>query len=680
MLRSLPVTHIPGVGQAKQKCLADLGIHTVYDVLHYFPRKYEDRRPRPLEEFASSDKVTVRALVEGTANVRWHGRKSVCTAPLRIDQRFRVTGIWFNQHYLKPKLTDGRVIVVSGRYDPVKRTLVASHTDFGGKTSAAVGYIPVYPGTKEFPSAQIQAVVEKALDKYVDEVEELLPLELVQKYRLLSHRDALLRIHRPKSEEDLRQAHRRLAFEEFFLFQLQLQWHRAMRVNAERGVARRVPEDAFTTFAASLPYPLTKAQQEACRAIAADLAKDAPMHRLIQGDVGSGKTWVAFWAAYAVYRSGDQAALMAPTEILAEQHFAEAKRRLEPLGMSVRLLTGSTPTRERAEVLDGLQEGTVDLVIGTHALLTEDVSFASLGLVITDEQHRFGVSQRSILRQKARTPDILYLSATPIPRTLALAIYGDLDVTALRELPAGRQPVKTLWLKLAEEEAAIRLARRELAAGRQVYVVAPLVEESEHAADILSATELEVRLRDRFAGFQVRLLHGRMSSKEKEAVMREFAAGAVQVLVSTTVIEVGIHVANATVMMIYHAERFGLAQLHQLRGRVGRGKHASYCVLLSDARSDYAVQRLQTMVETQDGFVIAEKDLELRGPGEFLGVRQSGLPEFSVGDLAKDFRIMEVARDEAAALIQNPDFWLLPAYHALKEAVRRVPENSYYKD
>ncbi|GMA49100.1 hypothetical protein GCM10025857_04570 [Alicyclobacillus contaminans] len=381
-----------------------------------------------------------------------------------------------------------------------------------------------------------------------------------------------------------------------------------------------------------------------------------------------------------MYRNGEQSAFMAPTEILAEQHMAAASQRLTPLGMTVRLLTGSTPEAERRRLLQEIADGSVHLVIGTHALLTEDVEFANLGLVITDEQHRFGVSQRAILRQKGRAPDVLYLSATPIPRTLALAVYGDLDVTTLNELPAGRQPIRTVWLRMSEEAAAIRLARRELAAGRQVYVVAPLVEESEHMADVRSATELESHLQAQFAGYAVALLHGRMPSREKDAVMRAFAAGDVRVLVSTTVIEVGIDVPNASVMLIYHAERFGLAQLHQLRGRVGRGPHASHCLLLSDASSEYAVERLQTMVATQDGFEIAEKDLALRGPGEFLGVRQSGLPEFSVGDLAKDFRIMEVARDEAAALIKNPDFWLLPAYQSLRRTLREVPKSSYYRD
>ncbi len=678
MLRSLPVTHIPGVGQAKQKCLAALGIHTVYDLLHYFPRKYEDRRPRPLESF-STERVTVRGVIEGAARIRWHGRKSVCSAWLRVDYRHRVTAIWFNQHYLKPKLVDGRVVVVTGRYNAKKHTLVVSHTDFGGVEPDS-GYMPVYSSTKDFSSTQIQAVIDKALQTYAGQLEEVLPQELVRKYRLVSHQEAVYKMHKPETDEDLRQAHRRLAFEEFFLFQLQLQWFRAQRQQKTQGVGRVLPQDAFPMYRDSLPHPLTRGQEAACRAIAADLTRDTPMQRLIQGDVGSGKTWVAFWAAYAVFRCGEQSALMAPTEILAEQHYSEATRRLVPLGMTVRLLTGSTPAKERAEILKELQSGEVHLVIGTHALLTEDVVFSSLGLVMTDEQHRFGVSQRSILRQKGRTPDVLFLSATPIPRTLALAIYGDLDVTAIRELPSGRKPIRTTWLRMSEEETAIRFARRELAAGRQVYVVAPLVEESERVTDVLSATELEARLKDRFAGHTVGLLHGKMSAREKDEVMREFAAGDIQVLVSTTVIEVGIHVPNATVMMIYHAERFGLAQLHQLRGRVGRGEHASYCILLSDATSEYAVQRMQTMVATQDGFVIAEKDLELRGPGEFLGVRQSGLPEFTVGDLVKDFRIMEVARDEAVALIQNPDFWLLPAYQALKAAVQRIPYDSYYKD
>lgn len=682
MLTDMPVSYVSGIGQAKQRLLAQLNITSVHDLLHHFPFRYEDRRVQPFESFQDGAKVTAKAVVEGVCSVRWVHGKSVCSVRLRIDGRVLVTGVWFNQHYLKSQLVDGRICTVSGKFNQKRNTLVVSHTAFNSNHSEGIHpqWIPVYPASQDLSSAQLQSLIRQALLQFGDQIEDVLPSSLIRKYRLVSHREAVESIHQPTGQEALRQAHRRLAFEEFFLFQLQLQWFRRQREQVYEGPGKPVPPDALKAYAESLPASLTHAQVRACRAILHDFQDTKPMSRLLQGDVGSGKTWVAFWAAYAAFRARYQSALMAPTEILATQHFEEANRRLVPLGMTVQLLTGSTTNAERQRIMAQLEGGIIDLLIGTHALITEDVQFHQLGLVITDEQHRFGVSQRALFRRKGEQADVLFLSATPIPRTLALAVYGDLDVSVLDELPAGRIPVKTVWLRFKEEDKAIRLIRRELASGRQAFVVAPLVEDSEKVADITSATELHARLQEQFAGHQVGLLHGKMTAREKDLVMHDFVRGKTQVLVSTTVIEVGIHVPNATIMLIYHADRFGLAQLHQLRGRVGRGSESSLCILLSDAPSEMSKQRLKTMVETTDGFVIAEKDLELRGPGEFLGLRQSGLPEFSVGDLSRDFKIMEVARTEAASLLETTDFWLLPQFERLRERIARVPENSYFKE
>jgi ATP-dependent DNA helicase RecG len=681
MLRAVPVTHVAGVGLAKQKCLAALGIFTVDDLLHYFPYRFEDRRIQPFESLQDGAKVTVRGVIEGNSTVRWQGRKSLLTATFRVDHRYPVTLMWFNQHYLKSKLVDGRILTVSGKFNRSRGTIVVSQTDFGGQGSfSETGFVPVYSVTKGITSAQLHRIIIKALEQYAHELVELLPHELVSKYRLISHQEAVKAMHQPQNAESLRQARRRLAFEEFFLFQMQLQWFRAQRSRKVKGVSHRIPDDAFDTFKNALPFPLTDSQVEACLAIQEDMSSPTPMNRLLQGDVGSGKTWVAFWGAYAAFRAEMQSALMAPTEILAEQHYEEARLRLAPLGMQVALLTGSTPERERRTCLEKLKRGEVHFIIGTHALLTDDVDFHRLGLVITDEQHRFGVVQRALLRAKGGQPDVLFLSATPIPRTLALAIYGDLDVSVLKHMPAGRKPIQTVWIEMKNEAEGVRKVRQELAKGRQAYVVAPLVEESEDLSDVLSATQLYERMKELFAGFQVGLLHGRMSSRDKDDVMRSFVKNEVQILVATTVIEVGINVPNATVMMVYHAERFGLSQLHQLRGRVGRGSEQSYCLLLADAKNEIARERLRTMVETTDGFVIAERDLALRGPGEFLGVRQSGLPEFSVGDLTRDLRVMEVARDEAIRLVSHSDFWLLPAYAGLREWISERPLEGYYKD
>lgn len=670
MMQDTPLSVIPGVGQAKQKCLAQLGLETVWDLLHHFPMRYEDRRIRPIDGMAVPTSVTVRAVVEGSASLRWQGRRSVLRVPIRVDNRHLLTALWFNQHYLRDKLTDGRILLASGKLDPAKRTLVVSHTEFRTGTQPSADFVPIYRTTKGIRSSEIWRLVQKALELYSNEIDEVLPRELLQKYRLISHRQALLNMHEPGDEAALHQAHRRLAFEEFFLFQMQLQAFRLIRKQTEERTPLSIPEDAFGRFYQSLPYPLTNAQERVCQEVLVDLRQGHPMVRLVQGDVGAGKTWVAMWAAYAVSVAGEQSAFMAPTEILAEQHFNEAARRLVPQGLCVELLTGSTPLRERTRIKSALQAGEVHLLIGTHALLTEDVHFARLGLVVVDEQHRFGVSQRELLRDKGKDAHVLMMSATPIPRTLALAVYGDLDVSVLDELPAGRKPIATVVVKSKDEAKVIRRVRQRLAEGRQAYVVAPLIEESESGLDVLSATELEAHLKDEFAGFSVALMHGKLSSKDKDRIMHEFAKGDVNLLVSTTVIEVGINVQNATVIMIYNAERFGLAQLHQLRGRVGRGEHESVCYLFSDAVSNLAQQRLQTLAASQDGFFIAERDLELRGPGEFLGVRQSGLPEFSVGDVVRDLKVMEVARDEAVKLLKERDFWLLPKYQGLRDQLR----------
>lgn len=680
MEQSLPVSHVVGIGKTKAALLADAGIRTVEDLLHYFPLRYEDKSVKPFEAFVHGSQVTARAVVDGAAKIRWTGKRSIVSAAIRVDGRVRLTAMWFNQPYLRQKLVDGQTLVVSGRYDAERRVIVVSQTDFSLSPAHLGGALtPVYRSVGGMSSSQLQSVIERALTQFGDRLPDVLPAQYREKYRLISHPQAVFAMHRPRSSEDLHQAHRRLAFEEFFLFQLQLQWYRAQETGVQEGTAHNVPADVMDQFAAILPYPLTEAQREACSQIVADMRTSRAMARLLQGDVGSGKTWVAFYAIFAAARSGAQSALMAPTELLAEQHFRNAEPILGPLGVRMRLLTGSTTESARQEILRALADGQIDLLIGTHALLTDRVQFHDLGLVVTDEQHRFGVAQRSVLRDKGRVPDVLMLTATPIPRTLALAVYGDLDVSVLRERPAGRQPISTVWLPFAREANAIRLARRHLARAEQVYVVAPLVESSEALTDVRSATELVAHLQDEFAGYKTDLLHGRMSTADKDAVMRRFLAGEVQVLVSTTVIEVGIDVPSATVMLIYHAERFGLAQLHQLRGRVGRGERESECVLLSDAGNDMARARLQTMVDTTDGFVIAERDLELRGPGEFLGVRQSGLPEFSVGDLTRDLKVMEVARDEASQLLSKPDFWLLPRYGKLREWMEQVPQAGWYR-
>ncbi|MDI9259961.1 ATP-dependent DNA helicase RecG [Alicyclobacillus sendaiensis] len=675
-LRSLSVRVLPGVGPQKERALEALGIRTIDDLLHTYPFRYDERADKPFPEWRDGDRVTARAVVEGPVQVRWRGSKSIMTARVRVDGQYPVVCLWFSQHYLRSKLTDGRLIVVTGKWNEALRRLVVSETSFGGAQAPA--WVPVYRASKDLSSRAIHQLILKALEQYADDIPESLPYALVRKYRLWTHREALFGIHRPTSPEDVRQARRRLVFEEFLLFQIQLQWLRSKR-EEPAGRAQPVPRDALTRFEALLPSPMTNAQRQACEDILRDLERPVPMARLIQGDVGSGKTWVALFACFAVHLARGQSALMAPTEILAEQHARLARQLLEQAGVRVELLTGSVTGRERDRVLQGLASGDVSLAVGTHALLSEGVEFRDLALLVTDEQHRFGVAQRARLREKGRAPDVLMLSATPIPRTLALAIYGDMDVSVLNELPKGRKPIQTLAVRSSEDEAVFRLIRRELARGRQAYVVAPAIEAGDRD-DVASATELYERVREHLAGFRVELLHGRMSSAEKERMMRAFRDGDIHALVATTVIEVGIDVPNATVMAIYGAERFGLAQLHQLRGRVGRGPHPSYCLLIHDASSEAARARIETMLQTNDGFEIAERDLELRGPGELFGLKQSGLPEFALGDLARDYRIMEVAREEALALVRRDDFWYAPWAMELRNALKEAMDKVSYRD
>lgn len=676
MFEDISVSNLPGVGQAKQKCLAALNIMTVGDLLHYYPMRYEDHRVRPIDGLQEPTQVTVEGVVEGIASVRWSGRRSITKAKVRVDLRHVVTVIWFHQHFLKAKLTDGRRLVITGRFDPSKRTLVASRTDFQLHRQDAA-YVPVYPVVKGLSSNQIAQLIDKAFELYAETLVERLPSRLSRKYRLISHREAVGFMHHPATEEQRHQAHRRLAFEEFFLFQIQLQMFRSQ--HSQRIVRNQldIPDASFPCFQAGLPFTLTDAQRSACEEMTHDLSLGRPMMRLLQGDVGSGKTLVALWAAFAVCEAGGQTAMMAPTEILAEQLYDEAQLRLTPHGSRVALLTGRTKPQEREVVLERVRSGEVQLLVGTHALLTEDVYFRKLDLAVIDEQHRFGVEQRNQLVAKGNHVHVLMMSATPIPRSLALAVYGDLDLSTLAERPAGRKPIRTWRSKMNQEPKVIRYVRQALAKGEQAYIVAPAIDaqDDEEDADVTgltTVTELSERLMNEFAGFRTAVLHGKLAALERESVMRAFVSGDIQVLISTTVIEVGINVPNATVMVIYQAERFGLAQLHQLRGRVGRGVRNSVCFLLSDATSELAEKRLQTIVESQDGFWIADKDLELRGPGEFLGLRQSGLPEFTVGDLSTDLRIMEVAREEAVKALGDKDFWLMPEYEGLRSYIQQA--------
>ncbi|MGA8941933.1 MAG: ATP-dependent DNA helicase RecG, partial [Thermoactinomyces sp.] len=490
--------------------------------------------------------------------------------------------------------------------------------------------------------------------------------ELRKKYKLISRASAMYYLHFPKGKEEGRQARRRMAFEELFLYELKIMWLRRVHRQAVKGLAHQFSNEKVQAFIDQLAFPLTGAQKRVTGEILADLRKPVQMNRLLQGDVGSGKTVVAAIALYANYLSGYQGALMVPTEILAEQHASSLKELLSACNLHVVTLTGRMTAREKKDALGQIQMGMADIVVGTHALIQETVVFRKLGLVITDEQHRFGVKQRAMLREKGEVPDVLHMTATPIPRTLSITVFGEMDVSTIDEMPAGRKPVDTYWVKKELWPRIIRFVQKECKSGRQAYVICPLIEESEKL-DLQNAQEIFEQLAMELNPIRVGLLHGRMSSAEKDEVMRSFAGNEVQVLVSTTVVEVGVNVPNATVMVIYDADRFGLAQLHQLRGRVGRGGGASTCILVANPKSEQGVERMRIMSETTDGFEISRRDLELRGPGDFLGVKQSGLPDFKVADLNHDLRILEVARAEAAQYVNRKDFTTSPETRSLFE-------------
>lgn len=666
--RRLSVLFVPGVGPALADRLARLGISTVRDLIFYFPFRYEETW-RPGESGPAPGAVSITGTVAAAPEVRYRGRRS--TLSVALDTACgTVRAVFFNQPYLRQKFQPGTPVSVRGRYDASRKTIVASsHTvgRFSGAPASALH--PVYGLTADMAPGTLRKAVANALRVFGPELVDELPQSLRMKFRLLDLLPALRVMHAPSDQETLHQARRRLVFEEFLEFQLRIQGFRAWR---QQEVQEQLPVEALMrgvrSFVEGLPFPLTAGQEQAIAVCLSELASTRPMNRFIQGDVGSGKTVVAFALAAGLAACGRQSALMAPTSILAAQHYRQALAWLGPAGIRAGYLAGGQDAREREAVVTALATGALDLVIGTHALAGDDVSFARLRLVMTDEQHRFGVETRRLFRQKGGAVDVLQLSATPIPRSLALSLYGDTAMTEIRDMPPDRVPIQTVWLKPSQEARLLRLLRRELAKGHQAYIVAPRIEEGEEEGP--SAQKLFERMEEELSGFAVGLLHGALPERERDRVMASFAAGDTQALVATSIIEVGVSVERATVIAIYGADRFGLATLHQLRGRVGRSALPSVCVLVAGEVTDQARARLQAMLESRDGFALAEQDLRLRGPGEAFGRRQSGLPSFRLGDVVSDLRVMEAARQVAAQLIAHPDFWLLPAYRHLREIAK----------
>lgn len=670
-LKKLPITALKGVGEERAKDFSKMGIETVADLLHYFPYRYEDYRLTPLEEAVEGERVTVRGRVHGEPTIAWYGAKrSRLIAKLDVDG-VPISVVWFNQAFLKNRIKAGQSLVITGKWEGRRRQLTADRTFLSAEEQErALGRLtPVYSVAGSIKVNWLRKLIYQAFIQYGRQIEEFLPQELLTRYRLMERARAMYLLHFPRGSEEGRLARRRMVYEECFLHELKWAIHRKKTRQQESGISHRFRHEQLHSWISRLPFSLTGAQWRVIDEILADLQAQGAMNRLLQGDVGSGKTVVAAAVLYANYLSGYQGALMVPTEILAEQHTHSLKELLASEGLRIVQLTGSQPVREKREVLAMIASGEADLVVGTHALIQEAVVFSRLGLVITDEQHRFGVKQRASLRQKGEAPDVLFMTATPIPRTLALTAFGDMDVSVIDELPAGREPITTHWVKREVWSRVIDFIRKECQAGNQAYVICPLIEESEKL-DLENAQTVYEQLTKELAPIRIGLLHGKMVQAEKEEVMRYFVEGEVQLLVSTTVVEVGVNVPQATVMVIYDADRFGLAQLHQLRGRVGRGGGAATCILVADPKSEQGIERMRVMTETTDGFEIARRDLELRGPGEFFGLRQSGLPEFRLADLVQDQAVFATARADVNELIARSDFWERSCDPALHRWVR----------
>ena len=651
------VSALSGVGPKRVTALKELAIENINDLLTYFPFRYEDMQAKDPSELTDQAKVTLKGTVAAEPVVTRFGRKkSRLNFQLLLDDHQIIPVTFFNQPWLRDQMEVGHDLVVYGRFDAKRQSL--SGMKLLSSANGAMGSI--YPANKEIRQATIKKLVVAAYDAYAPTIVDLIPEPVRVKYRLLHRQQMIHDMHFPADAVAAKAARRTAKFEEFFLFELRLQ---IMKQQDHTLYGQELTYDLaqLRAFITSLPYELTGAQKKVVNEICFDLKRPVHMNRLLQGDVGSGKTVVAAIAMYAAMTAGVQTVLMAPTEILAEQHANNLARLFADFPVNVALLTGATKPAARKVLLPQIANGEVNLIVGTHALIQPDVHYRHLGLAVIDEQHRFGVNQRQALRQKGAQPDILAMTATPIPRTLAITAYGEMDVSIINELPAGRQPIKTTWIRSNQEANMLQEVKTQLAAGSQAYVVTPLIEESE-AVDMKNAQAIYQRFQAEFEPtYRVGLLHGRMKNDEKNAIMAAFKANEFQVLVATTVIEVGVDVPNATLMLIYDADHFGLAQLHQLRGRVGRGQKASQCILVADPKNQLAIERMTTMTTTTDGFVLSQRDLELRGPGDVLGRKQSGVPDFKVGDPVADINVLSVAQQVAKVVVTEPNWAEQPA-------------------
>lgn len=671
-------TYLLAPPQSRKK-LAELSLHTVRDVLQYYPRRYEDRRTLPGVRFLEEGQKATLSLKVLAKELVKTPKKGMQLVQVRAQDAwgFRLTLVWFNQTWVLSQIQEGETLIVTGRVQRRNGVqLYVEHFENEGGESLSTGRIvPIYPAREGIGQAFLRRTAHRALETALPLPDPLEPYR--EEHRLLPYSEALRQIHFPEDEEALKKALLRLKFDEYVLLELKALLDAGGLV---LGRSFKVEETWTETFKKTLPFPLTRAQERVMAEIAQDMQSPRQMARLLQGDVGSGKTVVAAYALYLAALNGAQGALMAPTEILAKQHYQNLTRYLFPLGVRVELLLGSMGPKEKEGTIGRLLSGEAQVVVGTHALIQEGVGFKDLGLAVVDEEHRFGVLQRRALLKMAKLPpDVLVMSATPIPRSLALTLYGDLEVSILDEMPPGRKPVRTKVLPHRLRLQAYAFAREEVRKGHQVFVVAPAIEESEEL-DLKAATALYEELKGLLPEVRMALLHGRMPAREKDSVMEAFRQGAFDLLVSTTVVEVGVDIPKASLIIVENAERFGLAQLHQLRGRVGRGGLEGYAILVAGEASQKTLKRLKVLEESGDGFYIAEMDLKLRGPGELRGTRQSGYPELKLGDLAEDTGIIEQARALAKRILElDPDL-SLPQHQALKEELRAQAERIGFRE
>ncbi len=647
-----PIKTLKGVGDVRARQFGRLGLMRVGDVLDYYPREYEDRTQiKTIDQLTDGEEASVRAvLVADMAESRPRGGLRLTRAVVGDGSAY-LNLIWFNHDYVKKTVVKGREYCFFGKVKRLGAKIEMQNPEYEPWTGSSQGkLLPVYPLTKGLSQAHARKLVKEALNTAMPGAEEFLFPGFKSRFRLCGVKEALYGIHFPESAPQLEKARRRLVFDELLVLQTGLASMKRMN-QAQPGISFKKAD--LSPLRKALPFELTQAQEKVFKEIEADMESSRRMNRLVQGDVGSGKTIVAVLAVVKAALSGFQSVLMAPTEILAEQHARSIIPLLEPMGIRTGLLTGGLKKREKEEMRQMAASGALDLLIGTHALLEESTGFLNLGLVITDEQHRFGVRQRALLSDKGGCPDLLVMTATPIPRTLSLVLYGDLDVSVIDALPPGRKPIKTYAVDDAKRERAYGFVKKLIEEGRQAYVVCPLVEDSEEV-EAESAEGLFEKLSDGLLrGVRLGLIHGKMKPVEKESVMSRFSKGELDVLVSTTVIEVGVNVPNACVMVVENAERFGLAQLHQLRGRVGRGEHQSHCILFNRSDGKIARQRMEVLVKSTDGFVLSEKDLELRGPGDMFGIRQHGLPELKIANLYRDLDVLKEVQGAVAYMLET---------------------------